>query len=424
MRHIAELAQRSASGGFRSVPLQALAELAKEGEPALDLSARSTLQQRLAALDATVVEYAAGRDEMFAFVIDGEHIRTVRLTSRNEIAAAAARLYEQLRNPEAASSDVQRAARSLAGLALWPVAPYVTGSRVIVVPDDSLHTVPLSVLPWSSAPDAPLVVQRVELSVAPSTLFLTRAHGKSGASESTPRLELIGDPVFQAADWQRECSGDGVKAVAAHGARDLARAGSPAALPQLPGSRKEVLTIAQLARRSLPASRVHTHLGCEATPTALRKAAAANPALLHIATHGYVDAYRPRLSALELTRDASANGGAASFGLLDILNMKIEPRLVVLSACDTSRGRLLPGEGVLGPAQAFLQAGAHSVIASYWRIADADTAAFMQTFYRYLLADHLTAAAALRHAQLDALRDGRAHEWAAFTLYGQLDTSL
>jgi CHAT domain-containing protein len=195
-------------------------------------------------------------------------------------------------------------------------------------------------------------------------------------------------------------------------------------LPRLPGSRREVLAIAALAQKSAPSSRVSVHLGCEATPAALRSAAASSPDLLHIATHGYVDAFRPRLSALALTQESGATGGTSTIGLLDILNMRVGARLVVLSACDTSRGRLLPGEGVLGPAQAFLQSGAASVMASYWRIPDERTAPFMETFYRYLLADRLDAAAALRRTQLDFARDRMSHDWAAFTLYGWPDTSL
>jgi CHAT domain-containing protein len=78
----------------------------------------------------------------------------------------------------------------------------------------------------------------------------------------------------------------------------------------------------------------------------------------------------------------------------------------------------------LGPAQAFLQSGAASVMASYWRIPDERTAPFMEAFYRYLLADRLDAAAALRRTQLDFARDRRSHDWAAFTLYGWPDTSL
>jgi CHAT domain-containing protein len=97
---------------------------------------------------------------------------------------------------------------------------------------------------------------------------------------------------------------------------------------------------------------------------------------------------------------------------------------VVLSACDTSRGRLLPGEGVLGPAQAFLQSGSASVLASYWRVDDEATSSFMQRFYRYLLLDHLPAAAALRRAQLDQAEASPSYDWAAFALYGLPDAVI
>jgi CHAT domain-containing protein len=94
-----------------------------------------------------------------------------------------------------------------------------------------------------------------------------------------------------------------------------------------------------------------------------------------------------------------------------------------LSACETSRGRLLPGEGVLGPAQAFLASGATAVLASYWRIDDAATASFMQTFYKYLLRERLPAAAALRRAQLEHAATYGAHDWAGFALFGWPDAA-
>jgi CHAT domain-containing protein len=255
----------------------------------------------------------------------------------------------------------------------------------------------------------------------PSTVFLT--HGGAGRTtqDAVPRLELIGDPVFRSADWKQECN----RVVTS--SSTVFRGGSlrsTTTLPALPGSRTEIRAIAELARRYTPRNEIHEHLRCEATPQALRAAAASNPALLHIATHGFVDAYRPRLSALVLTPDAGPNGGSATFGLLDILQMKIGSRLVVLSACDTSRGRLLPGEGVLGPAQAFLQAGAASVIASYWRIPDDETAQFMRTFYQHLFSEHLSAAAALREAQLEYVSAGDTYGWAAFALFGWPDTRL
>ncbi|HVY80968.1 MAG TPA: CHAT domain-containing protein [Steroidobacteraceae bacterium] len=425
MRRISERARASQqSANAAPLSVESVAEVIEQQALPPD-RVDDTLQRRLAALDATVVEYAAGEDSMFAFVIDGQHIHLVRLGSRREIGAAASALYERVRNPESASSDVRDAARRVAELALWPVAQLVTQRRVIFVPDDALHMVPFAVLPWTADAAAPLVVERVESSIMPSTLFITRADTSHAKFAGAPRLELIGDPVFRAADWQRECRDSrGIGAFGEVDAERVVMRSMHGSLPRLPGSREEVAAIAELAHRYSPGSRVEEHLGCAATPRALREAAATGPTLLHIATHGYVDAYRPRLSALALTPDEDSKGVTATFGLLDILQMKIDTRLVVLSACDTSRGRLLPGEGVLGPAQAFLQAGAASVLASSWRIADHATAPFMRTFYHYLLVERMTAAAALRQTQLDYARAGRSHEWAAFTLFGWPDTFL
>jgi CHAT domain-containing protein len=417
MQQIAGLAETAQSSKAPQISLDALAQVAHTSDTP-DIESRTLLKKRLAALDASALEYSASGNEMYAFVIDGASISVTRLGTTQEIAAAAENLYDEVRNRESAYSDVQRAAAKLAQLVLWPVSAKLTHRRVVIVPDDSLHTVPFTVLPWSPDAGAPLFVERAELSVVPSTLFVTHPRNLAARRGGSPRLALIGDPVFKASRWERECAD---------------RQSSPSAqpvvmnrrsLPALPGSRKEVLAIEHLAETASTSIRVSTRLGCEATPSALRAAAATDPDLLHIATHGYVDAYRPRLSALALTQDLPANGGASTVGLLDILNMHVGSRLVVLSACDTSRGRLLPGEGVLGPAQAFLQAGAASVIASYWRIPDEHTAPFMETFYRYLLVDRLSAAAALRRTQLDYARDRASFDWAAFTLYGWPDTTL
>ena len=314
--------------------VHALAEMTAERGTA-DVAAHEMLQHRLAALDATAVEYAAGRDDMLAFVLDSGHITVVRLASRTDIAAAAGKLYERLRDPEAASSDIRQAAARVAELVWWPIAEHVTHRRVLVIPDDSLHTVPFAVLPWSSAEDSPTLLQRVELSMMPSMLFVAKPPDEK-AKPNARRFELIGDPVFRAGDWQRECAPAPGSSGAVEAPQTQVRT---LALPRLPGSRAEVLAIRELAQRLRPGIHVQMRVGCAATPRGLREAAAASPELLHIATHGYVDAYRPRLSALALTPESAGQGGAAWFGLLDILDTKIDARLVVLSACDTSRGR-------------------------------------------------------------------------------------
>jgi CHAT domain-containing protein len=265
-------------------------------------------------------------------------------------------------------------------------------------------------------------LQHAETSIAPSALFLTRIRVNSAQHSNTPRIALLGDPVFRITDWHRECT----DTIAAQNGARTTRAASDwtESLPRLPGSRAEVQMVARLSQQSRPASHIEMLLGCAAVPTALRRAANEHVDLLHIATHARVDSQRPRLSALALTPEHRGDGTASAFGLLDILGLKLSSGLVVLSACETSRGRLLPGEGVLGPAQAFLAAGAAAVVASYWRVDDLATSKFMQVFYRYLLAERLPAATALRRAQLETAATSTSHDWAAFSLYGWPDSSI
>jgi CHAT domain-containing protein len=373
-------------------------------------------------LHATLVEYAVGRHDMFAFVINEQGLQVIRLGDRWKIATAAAELHDRLLDAESPQEDVRDSARRLAELVLWPISAKLSGQRLIIVPDDGLHTVPFNVLPWSASASDRLVLQHVEVSIVPSALFLTRIRANSNQHASALRIALLGDPVFRLADWHRECTDTFQNQATARTARAVSD--WTESLPRLPGSRAEVQMIAHLTQQSRPASHIEVLLGCAAVPTALRRAATGHVDLLHIATHARVDSQRPRLSALALTPENRGDGTASAFGLLDILGLKLSSNLVVLSACETSRGRLLPGEGVLGPAQAFLQAGAGAVLASYWRVDDLVTSKFMQEFYRYLLAERLPAATALRRAQIEAAETSTSHDWAAFSLYGWPDSSI
>jgi CHAT domain-containing protein/tetratricopeptide (TPR) repeat protein len=393
----------------------------REGGPAQPFD-RTQLARTLKQLDATLVEYASGSNGMLAFIVSGEHAQVFHLGDASDIARATAQLRDRLRDTEAPPGDVREAAQALARLVLWPLTPHLRDGRIVVVPDDALHTVPFAVLPWAPDPNQQLVLQHAQTTVIPSALFLTRVHPGASAHSETPRLALIGDPVFRVADWHRECT-DTDTGSPSH-PRPVNRMAWTESLPRLPGSRLEVTAIARLARESRPGSRIETLVGCAAVPTALRRAAAADIDLLHIATHARIDAQRPRLSALALTPESPAQAPASTFGLLDILGLKLNSKLVVLSACETSRGRLLPGEGVLGPAQAFLQAGSAAVLASYWRVDDQITSTFMQRFYKYLLIERLDASAALRRTQLESAADGKTYEWAAFSLYGWPDSSI
>jgi CHAT domain-containing protein len=188
-------------------------------------------------------------------------------------------------------------------------------------------------------------------------------------------------------------------------------------LTPLPATRREVSSIAPLFPGS---SRVFR--GAAAT-VYHAKTAAADARYLHFAVHGFVDERFPLNSALALSMPAKPGDGVEN-GLLQVWEifeqLRLNADIVTLSACQTALGQELGGEGLLGLTRAFHFAGAQSVAASLWSIADDSTAALMTRFYRHLSAGQ-SKDEALRAAQLELLRGSKfAHpfHWAAFQLFG------
>jgi CHAT domain-containing protein len=142
---------------------------------------------------------------------------------------------------------------------------------------------------------------------------------------------------------------------------------------------------------------------------------------LHFATHATLDTERPELSALVLSafRPSGAIRPAYLYAY-EIYRLRLNAELVVLSACETGLGREVRGEGVVGLGRAFLFAGADSVLVSLWRVEDRATALLMERFYRGLLVEGQSPAAALRRAQASLWREGWApYHWAGFVLQGR-----
>jgi CHAT domain-containing protein len=158
-------------------------------------------------------------------------------------------------------------------------------------------------------------------------------------------------------------------------------------------------------------------VGAAATVEALRGTLARAPgrlATLHLAAHGVFDSEHPRLSGLVL-----AGGGRVDFD--EVCAWRVPADLTVLSGCETARGRLRTGEGLLGLPRPFFVAGCPRVVVSAWRVADRSTPPFMTRLHEARVKRGLGSAAALREAQVEALADpARSHpfHWAAFALWG------
>ena len=85
----------------------------------------------------------------------------------------------------------------------------------------------------------------------------------------------------------------------------------------------------------------------------------------------------------------------------EIRGLRLNADLVTLSACDTGVGPV-GEEGVENIVNAFIEAGAQSVVSTLWELQDHSTAELMANFYANL-GRHEGKAEALRQAQLAML---------------------
>lgn len=287
---------------------------------------------------------------------------------------------------------------------LQPVEPLLAKSqRILLVPDGPLHILPFAAL----VRQGHYLVEWRPLHVAISaTVYaeLRKARQPAGTPESW-KVVAFGDPLYP-----RVVRGAGLPRDAV--LRSAVRRG----LPPLPASRQEVNTIATI----FPQTQVF--LSAAASEDQVKRVGK-DARLVHFAVHGLLNERIPQNSALALSLAGTARQGGND-GLLQaweiVEELHLDADLVTLSACDTALGRDMGSEGLVGLTRAFQVAGARSVLATLWGIADTTTAELMAEFYRALRAGS-SKDEALRAAQMAQIRshDG-SHPffWAAFHLSG------
>jgi CHAT domain-containing protein len=139
--------------------------------------------------------------------------------------------------------------------------------------------------------------------------------------------------------------------------------------------------------------------------------------IVHLATHGLLDDFKGQgvPGAIALAPSGNDSGLLTSS---EILDLKLNAELVVLSACDTGRGRIT-GDGVIGLSRSLITAGVPSVIVSLWSVPDAPTASLMTEFYSQMQ-QNPDKAQSLRSAMLTTMKQHpNPRDWAGFTLIGE-----
>jgi tetratricopeptide (TPR) repeat protein len=298
--------------------------------------------------DRVLVEYLSVDGEHHAVTVGARRARLVALGPADEVDRELELLrFALCRMATGRGSAIHRrnaahSAERLQELLLEPLLEDVGERELVIVPTGRLHA-----LPWATLP----ACATRPLSVAPSAALWLRARGRPAAACARPALLVAGPGLEHARSEVRAIDGLYDDAVTLTG-----RAAS-----------------------------------VEAVTAALRGCDRA-----HLACHGTFRADNPLFSALRL-----ADGPLT---VHDIESLGAGPRELVLSACDSGRADVQPGDELMGLTSALLAIGAGVIVASTVEVPDAPTQRLMVRLHERLQAG-AGAARALAEAR-GAVADG------------------
>lgn len=350
--------------------------------------------------DSALLEFVVTDDTLYTFIAAGgprsQRLRVVNVpVSRAQLAARVDRFREQL-----AKRDLgfRANAAALYKLLFGAAGPGLARARhLVIVPDGVLWELPFQAL---VDPAGRYLLDSAAISYAPSATALkamTEVKQQRRAVPGKTELLAMGNPSWGSGEVAR------VKAV--YRGADLGN---------LPLAETEVERLGRI----YGAERSHVYVGQEARESRF-KAEAADSRILHLATHGILNNASPLYSYLLLAGDKD---GSTEDGLLEareLLRMKLHAELAVLSACETARGRVGAGEGMIGLSWAFVS-GVPTTVLSQWKVESDSTSQLMIAFHQNRQKNQGDAEA-LRAAAL-AIRKNPSYQhpfyWAPFIVIG------
>jgi len=333
----------------------------------------------------------------WALLVTRDAVRTAVLPDRAPLASEVSLFLGLLERRD--GSEVAGAARlykDLLGDLLQTLPGGIT--RLVIVPDGPLHRVPFDALRKDAAAE-PLAA-RFDIALAPSCSTWLRWTGAGQVAAEHPVL-AIADPHL--------IGGEGPAATSR-----AATLATGLRLGSLPGAREEA---GQMVRRLGGGSRMVA--GSEATERFLKTADLSSYRMLHLGAHAVVDEVHPERSAVLLAPGSDEDDGLLQ--VREIVNLDLKGRMVILPSCSSASGAFLDGEGVMGLARAFSQAGAVGLVGGLWPLRDRETARLTEDMAERLGRGE-SIGAALAAARRDAMKSGApAAAWAGLVVLGDGD---
>lgn len=344
-----------------------------------------------------LVQYSVLDDKVIAWVVTKDGLKSGHTMIRRGELDEKIRKFSRmlaLRNSNQ-NDELNNLAKELHTILIKPVESYLDrGRQIAIVPDDNLSFVAFVAL--MSPTSGKYLIEDYAIQIASSaTLFISSSAQAERGNIESERLLIVGNPRFDRKQF--------------------------AGLPDLPGAEREAREIAKLYGAT-------PLIGRDATAARVNESLV-DADVIHLATHSLSDERSPLLSKLLLSEDESKDqlthhASRGSLQASEIYALKFpRTRLVVLSACQTGIERAYRGEGAIGLARPFIAAGVPLVVASLWPVESESTADLMISFHKHRKQGQRSTVAALREAQLEAIRNQQRssttnYSWAAFVVIG------
>src|SRR5271165_4734428 len=274
---------------------------------------------------------------------------------RKQIEKLVQRYVDEIRAKQTGDEE----AKQLHAFLVQPIPETSKGTRFIVVADGILNVLPFEAL---QNREGQYLLTASAISYAPSATVLDALRRRDKQQESPRPFLGVGDVAYenQGGAGKRIPASETLRGRFVRGFADFVGM----RLHDLPQTREEVENISRIVGKG-----AETLLGASATESGFKKEPLNQFRVLHLAVHAFADPQFPERSALVLGADPKA-GEDGLLQVREIKKLRLNAELTTLSACDTGVGKLQGEEGVSDLAEAFLAAGAKTVVASLWSADD------------------------------------------------------
>ena len=346
----------------------------------------------------SILVYVVADPQSYCLVISHDGSRIVPLPSRERINRLIAIYLKAVKAKQPARDEGSQ----LYDVLLRPVAEVAQRETLVIIPDGPLHLVPFEGFVNDSG--RYLVETHTVIYEPSATAFYLLTQIRRQSHTFAHEFLGVGGIPYDPTELKQA---------------SLTRGYDANELSNLPASKDEVLA----AEAAIHDPTDTLLLGSKATESAFKRAGLAQYRIIHLAVHGFASNEDPNNSALVLLSDPAA-GEDGFLHASEIVQLRLNADLVVLSACDTAIGLLEGEEGVAALSRAFLLAGAKAVVSTLWSINDEYSLVVMTHFYEHLAA-HEPTAEALTHAKRDTVQEFgptvAPYYWAGFIFDGADD---